>query len=1791
MELTFGRQKERKGRKRVRKILFRKGVTLFFQLAEMPKPSYNARNVTKSLAQANFITIDPGSKTAAPVIGLDGKPQRPPRGHKQKGAGTVIVAKPDVITGDGVILKAHERLPTQLLQEYCQREKRPLPVYHSRGPGHRHAVQLPDKKDPNCDLWFLPTDTDFESAKVAKDFSALLALFELQRNMPLENKLPSPYRDSWKAMVAAAKEAERTAKGPGRGGAATSSAVQIGSEKTNSNAPKIIVAASLKDINHEDSPAIAAVAIVVVPLPTLDPGTADWLCCSCNQQNFAKLQSGVLRTKCFKCGAARTAECEMVASTAPVAVASQAPTTSFKLAAEEDPPSFGFNEPAKKPGDSNAGLGGKQFKMGKIPPQARLQLENNHKFNSTAEAERMKDELRAMQRRKQCYWDAVQRANRPATVILSPQLRSRLEAALGLESLGGLSASSSESGLQELLDGSTVPKYIASLSKTDGLIPPVECGVQAAEQFAALEAISALLLAQGFRESAIVSAFANIAGSHENVLDEIAVAGGARRWQKSVLEAALEWLCVRLDNAELPKKFDSRQNEGQMQIRRAEVLPTPQKGAKDSAGVVEEDGPGEFRGYRACMREYGWSAEEGGAAIAAAKGSTDALLPELLSLLVSATLAAARESGEQDCVLPSAIAEGAPADTWLEVVQDEAEMLASIFGDTREVKVVVEGDCVTVSVELFLNDAISSSPRRHFLSEMGAEPATLDMVVTSGMSYPEKPPLLLLKYSAARKANVLMALNLAMWRKGAELSGDSLLYQIVLWLEKERGGAVEEVLCSPHCAPGAPFGIQTALVRIASGVPHVLPPRPPVSKDSISECGTTTDEQSVSSVSSKRHGKGGQKHPFWSRDSRDQEPLLFGLDAAVSLAQKQPDPGARTGRAREEWSNMLVGRKTLPAWGAREKFLTTILQNRGVVVTGETGCGKTTQIPQFLLEAQPRCKVLVCQPRRLAAVGVATRVASEMACKPGETVGYMVRGDSACGARTRLAFCTYGVLLRRLLQDPDLAGVDYVVLDEVHERGMDSDFGLGLLAAALGRPSCSFKLILMSATISTDKFAAYLGRAVAGAFTNTNIGQAVSYNAAPVLHIPGYTFDVTEYYKNNFEEALRGDPALSHRENSQDKEGDDYNDRGGSSSSSRIGGAGRKGDLDYDILVRCCMRLAIGDGSSAGEMFSRATGSVLVFLPGVPEIMRFCTLLREAWGAVGGSVSAEGGAPPSRGGGRNGALALRILPLHAGTPSSEQQRIFENARPGELKILAATNVAEASITIPDVSVVVDSCRVKETDFDPEKQMNALILKFASKDSLRQRRGRAGRVTAGRCFRAITSHTFASLPNHSIPEILRASLDALVLQIKSMSTSSAHRESVAVQLARCPDPPSLASVAASEGMLMRMQALDADGNITPLGSHLAALPCAPRVGRLLVYGCLLNCALPLANVAALLSARSPFLAAIDQDQRTQQDAIKANLAAAAGGRSDQLIIVTACAGFESCSGGAAQRRFCQEHMLSYPRMQEIRQLTRELLGNLSQIGLIPSEREGLSAEAPCNCNAASPRIVSAAISAGMYPQVAKIMRPPKRFEEVMGSALEKQTTSKEIKFYVPLAVHSQWSGDGEGESGDVSSLPIDGGDPYNARTGGGGFDASDAESRNKNSTSTDGMYRVFIHPSSIHFSNTSFGQSQYVMYGETRLNAAPGRESKSMIQDLTEVSAYPLLFFGGKVEGQYLQGTITVDGWLKFSASGKLVAIIQALRRALDALLTEKIENPGVNHQNSPVLRVVCEMLNSADGLR
>ncbi|CAN0381572.1 unnamed protein product, partial [Discosporangium mesarthrocarpum] len=229
--------------------------------------------------------------------------------------------------------------------------------------------------------------------------------------------------------------------------------------------------------------------------------------------------------------------------------------------------------------------------------------------------------------------------------------------------------------------------------------------------------------------------------------------------------------------------------------------------------------------------------------------------------------------------------------------------------------------------------------------------------------------------------------------------------------------------------------------------------------------------------------------------------------------------GSWSSRAREqvksspEFQRMRRQRQSLPAAAARERFLGLARKSQVVLVSGETGCGKTTQVPQFLLEEWEEgmgtgdFRVVVTQPRRIAAVGVATRVAEERCEGLGDRVGYRIRGESRTGPGTRLLFCTTGVLLRRMQGDPRLEEVTHLVVDEVHERHLEADFLLALLKGILPNRR-SLKVILMSATLDTARFAAYF----------SGLSGPPPGGQTPVLHIPGRTFPVRELF---LEDALR----------------------------------------------------------------------------------------------------------------------------------------------------------------------------------------------------------------------------------------------------------------------------------------------------------------------------------------------------------------------------------------------------------------------------------------------------------------------------------------------------------------------------------------------------------------------------------------------------------------------------------------------------------------------------------------------
>ena len=428
----------------------------------------------------------------APVIGLDGRPVRPPKGHKQRGAGTIITAKAPIVTNEGIVLKIHERLPSTLLSEYCQREKRPGPKYLPAPPGHRFRVFLEDTKNSKNDLNFLPVQK-FESDKMARDYAALLALFHFQKTLPLERKLPEPFASTWLQLLATDKAEAAEKAGPGRKGAGTSSKaaskVGGGSEETETGvglktsgtndvaigtASTIVSASVVIDSNNDDHDNIEASAAVgyqkyvkqAAPAPEvkLDRATADWLCDDCGNQNFAKLLSGVPRLKCFKCQAKKSATCELVISAAAAAAAEANGSTSISTASTATTLSLsnvkqsggGLDRVTSKDklalstGALSTGAS-ISVKATKAPPAAVLDLKSATVHASQGEADRKKEEEKHAKKRKNAFFDALRRANRPTAVLLCPNMRRMLEHALGLvsESNGITNSELAEMGIIE----------------------------------------------------------------------------------------------------------------------------------------------------------------------------------------------------------------------------------------------------------------------------------------------------------------------------------------------------------------------------------------------------------------------------------------------------------------------------------------------------------------------------------------------------------------------------------------------------------------------------------------------------------------------------------------------------------------------------------------------------------------------------------------------------------------------------------------------------------------------------------------------------------------------------------------------------------------------------------------------------------------------------------------------------------------------------------------------------------------------------------------------------------------------------------------------------------------------------------------------------------------------------------------------------------------------------------------------------------------------------------------------
>ncbi|XP_057251460.1 DExH-box ATP-dependent RNA helicase DExH7, chloroplastic isoform X4 [Beta vulgaris subsp. vulgaris] len=850
-------------------------------------------------------------------------------------------------------------------------------------------------------------------------------------------------------------------------------------------------------------------------------------------------------------------------------------------------------------------------------------------------------------------------------------------------------------------------------------------------------------------------------------------------------------------------------------------------------------------------------------------------------------------------------------------------------------------------------------------------------------------------------------------------------------------------------------------------------------------------------------------------------------------------------RKTPRYKSMLEARAGLPIAKSRDEILWSLKQNNVVVVCGETGSGKTTQVPQYILDdliAAGRgghCNIVCTQPRRIAAISVAERVADER-CEPapgldGSLVGYQVRLDTARNDRTKLLFCTTGILLRQIAGNKSFHGVTHVVVDEVHERSLLGDFLLIVLKNILENQSThgtpTFKVILMSATVDSNLISRYFGDCpvitaegrtypVSTIFLE-DVYEEIDYHLpsdSPAClgfktfghKIVGGSIDNRRGMKNLVLSSL-GDEALLAEECMNPQ----YNPRAYQSYSEQTRLNLRKLNedvIDYDLLedLVCYIDEHSGDGA------------ILVFLPGMSEINRLHDKLAASY-RFGGESSEW------------------LLPLHSSVAPADQKKVFLKPPKNTRKIIMATNIAETSLTIDDVVYVVDSGKHKEYRYDPRKKLSMMVEDWISQANAKQRRGRAGRVKPGTCFCLYTRHRFENLMRpFQVPEMLRMPLVELCLQIKLLSLGD-----IKLFLSKALDMPKDEAVNSAISSLKEVGAVDKHEELTPLGHHLAKLPVDLLLGKMMLYGAIFGCLSPILSIAAFLSYKSPFVHLRDEREFLERSKLAILSDKTDGsssiddkeGQSDHIIMMIAYKKWEKIlreKGVKAAQFFCKVHALSGSVLHMIRDMRVQFGTLLSDIGLVhlPEDYQGRKkgnldswfsdASQPFNKYANHFPVVKAILCAGLYPNVAATI------EGIHAPALGNLRQSlKSISKGSPA-----WY---------------------------------------------DGRREVHIHPSSVNGDSKTFQHAFLVFLEKVETR-------KVFLRDTTIISPYSLLLFGGAINVQHQLGLVTVDGWLKITAPAQTAVLFKELRSTLQSVLNGMIRKPQRIAVENEVVRSIIHLL-------
>ncbi|XP_019375443.1 PREDICTED: putative ATP-dependent RNA helicase TDRD9 [Gavialis gangeticus] len=586
----------------------------------------------------------------------------------------------------------------------------------------------------------------------------------------------------------------------------------------------------------------------------------------------------------------------------------------------------------------------------------------------------------------------------------------------------------------------------------------------------------------------------------------------------------------------------------------------------------------------------------------------------------------------------------------------------------------------------------------------------------------------------------------------------------------------------------------------------------------------------------------------------------------------------------------------LPISKCKEEIVSLIESNSVVIVLGATGSGKSTQLPQYILDYYAHrssyCNIVVTQPRKIGASSIARWISRERSWTLGGFVGYQVSLEKVATKDTRLIYMTTGVLLQKIVGAKSLTEFTHIFIDEVHERTEEMDFLLLVVRKLLRTNSRFVKVILMSATINCMEFTEYFSVPIRGRLS-----------PACVFKVEGKPHAIEEYYLDDLKHITRGQlPPQTFEQPMIAKE-------------------------MYEVaicLIQMFSELEMKDSREYKNVTPTSDcGSVLVFLPGLAEINYMHELLSNMV-----------------------HKRLQVYPLHSSVTLEEQNNVFLTPVPGYRKIILSTNIAESSLTVPDIKYVIDFCLTRTLVCDEGTKYQSLRLCWASQTNCNQRKGRAGRVSRGYCYRLVSKDFWINcIPENAVPEMLRCPLGSIILKVKLLDMGEPR-----ALLATALSPPGICDIEHTILQLKEVGALAIsaqteeenpyDGELTFLGRVLAQLPVDQHLGKLIVLGHVFGCLEECLIIAAALSLKNFFAMPF----RQLFDGYRSKIIFSGNSKSDCIAFVKAFKAWQTCRQRGQLRHPKEEldwgrsNYIQIKRIREVAELFEELKNRIKSFNM-------------------------------------------------------------------------------------------------------------------------------------------------------------------------------------------------------------------------------------------------------------